>query len=121
MKLSELYQYIEDHSLLTGDTLLELEKLTEQYPYFQLANMLYLKNLSCLQDVRLKSELAKRSVCIPDRKKLFLLLEKDLALLFPHQKKNDKKDSFELIDAFLSLNKDSGHSPGGKDTLLFLR
>ncbi len=117
MKLSELYQYIEDPSLLTGGTLQELEKLIEQYPYFQAVHMLYLKNLSYLQDIRLKNELTKLSVCIPDRKKLFLLLEKDLGQLFPQQQKNDKGDSFALIDAFLSMNEEAGNSVEGKDLL----
>ncbi|MCD8262965.1 MAG: hypothetical protein LUD02_01450 [Tannerellaceae bacterium] len=116
MKLSELYQYIEDHSLLNSDTLLELEKLIEEYPYFQIAHMLYLKNLSLLQDIRLEKELAKKSICIPDRKKLFVLLETELGPSFFQEKKN-KNSSFALIDAFLSLNDEENTLFEGKDLL----
>jgi hypothetical protein len=75
MTVNELYKWISDPSALTKSSLPELKQLLEEYPYFQAGRMLYLKNLSVVEDIRFQKELKRMSVYIPDRKSLYLLIE----------------------------------------------
>jgi len=79
MTSAELYQWIADPSLLNKETLAELKQLTVEFPYFHAVRMLYLKNLAVLNDVRLDKELKRMAVFIPDRRKLFRLIDSRLA------------------------------------------
>ena len=74
MTSTELYQWMTDPSLLTKSSLSELKQMVDDYPFFHAARVLYLKNLSVLDDVRLEKELRKMSVFVPDRTRLFLLI-----------------------------------------------
>ena len=74
MTNSELYQWITDPSLLCKSSLQELKQMVDDFPYFHAVRMLYLKNLEVLDDVRLDKELRKMSIHIPDRRRLFLLI-----------------------------------------------
>ena len=71
---AELYQWMADPSMLNKSSLQELKQMVEDYPYFHAVRMLYLKNLAILDDVRLEKELKKMSVYVPDRRRLFLLI-----------------------------------------------
>jgi hypothetical protein len=75
MTVNELYKLILNPSALTKASLSELKQLIEEYPYFQAARMLYLKNLSVVEDIRFQKELKKMSVYISDRKRLYMLIE----------------------------------------------
>ena len=74
MTCTELYQWMDDPSLLNKSSLPELRQIIDDYPYFHAARMLYLKNLAVIQDVRLDKELKKMSVFIPDRRLLYQLM-----------------------------------------------
>ena len=58
---------MEEPSELTEGTLLELRRIVEDYPYFQVARMLYLKNLAVLNDMSFTSELERMAIFLPDR------------------------------------------------------
>ena len=111
MQKENFYKLIENPDLLNQETLSELRDLTNEFPYFQAAWMLYLKNLKETNDAGFDEGLKKAALFIPDRKQLYHFL---------HQK-NDKyasahyfgKDQFSpenqdnskdnsLIDKFLS-------------------
>ena len=68
MRAEDLYRLMEEPSELTEGTLLELRRIVEDYPYFQVARMLYLKNLAVLNDMSFTSELEKMAIFLPDRK-----------------------------------------------------
>jgi len=74
MTNAELYQWITDPSLLSKSSLLELKQMVDDFPYFHAVRMLYLKNLATLDDIRLDKELRKMSIHIPDRRRLYLLI-----------------------------------------------
>ncbi|MDR2384352.1 MAG: hypothetical protein LBD80_01630 [Tannerella sp.] len=74
MTVNELYKWIANPLLLTKISLSELKQLINEYPYFQTARMLYLKNLSVTGDVRFQKELKRMSVYVPDRKRLYMLI-----------------------------------------------
>ncbi len=105
MRVEELYRFMEEPSGLTEETLPELRGIVEEYPYFQVARMLYLKNLAILDDASLTSELERMAIFLPDRKRLFQLIEGDkygLGRSVERDPDARETDSFSLIDAFLS-------------------
>ena len=71
----KLQHWIEHPEHLNKETLYELRTLLARYPYFATARLLYLKNLYLLHDASFGDELRKAAVWIPDRKKLFTLIE----------------------------------------------
>jgi hypothetical protein len=75
MTVNELYKWVANPSALTKASLPELKQLVDEYPYFQAARMLYLKNLSVVEDIRFQKELKRMSVYLPDRKRLYQLIE----------------------------------------------
>jgi hypothetical protein len=119
METVKLYQWMEDSSLLTSETLPELEQFVKDYPYFSTARMLYLKNLALLNDVRFGVELKKTSVYVSDRKMLYMLIqeirlmvETDIA-----RQPQEKEDTFGLIDSFLSMHSELGNTPSDTSVL----
>lgn len=71
MNVNDFYEYLANPQLLNKATLDELNEVIERYPYFQLARMLYLKNLYLLNDDRYQQTLEKYSIYFFDRKSLF--------------------------------------------------
>ena len=97
MKRAELYQLIADPEMLTEQTLPDLKQIVHDFPCFHAARMLYLKNLAVVEDLRLNVEIKKMAVHIPDRMKLFMLIEGQKPV-----KNLEKESSFEAIENFLS-------------------
>ncbi|HNQ67697.1 MAG TPA: hypothetical protein PKN32_04915 [Bacteroidales bacterium] len=60
--------YSSDFSLLNSESLENIRLLLEEFPYFQSAWILYVKNLHILKDVRFESKLKTAAVYIPDRR-----------------------------------------------------
>jgi hypothetical protein len=63
----------------------ELKNLIEQYPYFEVAHLLLLKNLNDLQSIRFKEELKSSTLHIANRRQLYLLLNDRLKII-PYSK-----------------------------------
>ena len=109
MKADDLYRLMENSALLNEETLPQLKQIVDEFPYFQIARMLYLKNLSVLNDIRFSAELKKMAIYIPDRSRLFTLIEGERFGLTHQSAKEEnlaREDAFSLIDAFLSNRKD---------------
>ena len=94
---------------LNRETLFELRTLLAHYPYFQLARLLYLKNLFLLHDISFGEELRKAALFITDRSLLFQLVEGErysLKSLEVAEEVSEEKPGLDrtlsLIDAFLS-------------------
>jgi tetratricopeptide (TPR) repeat protein len=92
---------MKEPSSLSDRTLPELKQIVSDFPCFQAARMLYLKNLAALDDIRLEVELKKMAIHVPDRMQLFLLLEDGRYARIPAREKKGG-DKFSLIDNFLS-------------------
>lgn len=60
---------------LDKDTLYGLRELVAKYPYFQVARLLFLKNLFLLHDPSFGDELRKAALYVPDRRILFKMVE----------------------------------------------
>ena len=89
----------------------ELRLMVQQYPYFQVARLLYLKGLYLLRDASFGTELRRSAPYVSDRKVLFNLIEGEYYKLSPvPRKKQAEADGKEgvvdrtqvLIDAFLN-------------------
>ena len=114
MDTSELYNLIYGHHLLNENTAVELKNLTEKYPWFQLAWLLYLKNLKQIESPDYNSVLKKTAVRISDSKLLYNFLnsgfqKKQYKIEFENQIQVLDESEIEnhgnsLIDKFLSSN-----------------
>ena len=115
-KFYELLANPEKHS---HNTIEGLNELTNEYPFFQAAWFLYLNNLKITENKEYKSVLKMGALQVPDRKRLYNLLNKKITIfseekIFEQPKhnffKNDLDDvetdeqSDSLIDKFLSSN-----------------
>ena len=72
MSIQELAQHPER---MNRETLYELRRLTAEYPYYQPARLLMLKNLYLLHDPSFDEELRQSAIYFTDRKILFNLVE----------------------------------------------
>ncbi len=118
MEKEEFYKLAENPGLLNEDTLPRLQQLTEDYPFFQAARTLYLKNLQIISHPRFEAALAKAAVTIPDRKQLHRYLysmvgvaaseyyfdQAGMNVQTSGQKINEDGEEGSLIDRFLSTD-----------------
>lgn len=118
---TELLQWMDEPTLLTADTLDTLRETVDNYPYFHTARMLYLKNIAVTDSDGFGAELRKTAVAVPDRRKLFTLIEGEgyEAVSEPGSKcEQSLGDTFALIDDYLSAIRDKDE-PENEPALLF--
>ena len=108
MTRDELYSYLRDPRQLSAATLEPIRQLSEAYPYCSTFTFLYLYNLSVAEDVRYASELRRLAVLLPDRERLFRLVEGDRLSVELPEPEEPATDSFDLIDHFLDAALTSG-------------
>jgi len=80
MTCVEFYQLMADPVRLSEKTIPDLQQIVVDFPFFHAARMLYLKKMAVTKDVRLPLELKKTAIHIPDRVKLYMLIEGDLTI-----------------------------------------
>ena len=74
MNRQQFYQYLSNPSDLNAETLPHLLEVIAEYPYFQAARMLLVKNMAMIDNIRYNQELKAAAAHIPDRKKLYFLI-----------------------------------------------
>ncbi len=74
MRKEEFISYLDTPGKLDRESLTEVSDLLTDFPYFQTAHLLYLKNLHNLQHIRFDTQLKISSLHVHNRKKLYLLL-----------------------------------------------
>lgn len=102
MNCTELYQLMAHPALLSEQTIPDLQQIVIDFPFFHAARMLYLKKLALTGDIRLNVELKKMAIHIPDRIKLYMLIEDDSSshqVVYPVTKASDTKESVEDTEA----------------------
>jgi hypothetical protein len=83
--------YMKHSNQLNNFTLGQLKGIVSEYPYFQLARILYLKNLYILQNVDFECELKKAVVYIYNRPFLHdFLFEQDITSNAPATESSDE-------------------------------
>ncbi len=102
---NSLIEKIKHPELLDDRSLKELEIVLEEYPYFQTAHLLYIKNLLNQGSITFDRELKKTSVWVTDRRKLFYLLDERVLLPVDEEQKLEIKETLtsDIID-FSSLS-----------------
>ncbi len=103
----DISQLIDKKDKLNLMTLRELRNLTERYPFYHTAHLLYIANLYELHEPQLSEELTKVSILVPDRTVLFNMIEGHNYQLEKNkptdvETENDENRTISLIDDFLS-------------------
>lgn len=68
------YEYLQGDKELSEESLLQLKQMTQMYPYFQTAKLIFLKNLQANNDDNFTATLTSFAVECADRKSLFYYL-----------------------------------------------
>lgn len=117
MQKEEFYNLLENPHLLNVDTLSELKNITEKFPFFQAAKILYLKNLRGTNHPDYEPELKRIAPLIPDRKQLYRFIhskeehlpghfqmdyQKEAPSVYSFEKTEEPPVGDNLIDKFLS-------------------
>jgi len=121
----QFIQYLKQPELLDQSSVKELKDLIDDYPYFPVARMLYLRNLRNINSYKFEQELVHHAIFIPDRALLFRLLEMQTKIsehfeLLPYDENAfsnffkaelgdvDKKDpnyfNYQITDSFQLIN-----------------
>lgn len=74
MNSEHFIQYIQNPLLIDSTATSEIEKLLDQYPYFQTAHLLFIRGLKNNKSIRFNDQLKIASTYAGDRAKLFELL-----------------------------------------------
>jgi len=103
MDSGNLIQWLQNPSLLDGDSLSKLRMLLDSYPCFTVARVLYLKNLYLLNDLSYSNELIRTAISVPDRRCLYYFIEDKPypESTYAFEKEINKSDGFSIIDRFL--------------------
>jgi hypothetical protein len=103
----ELIKYLVNPDLLSESTVAVLQEMLDEYPYFEVLRMLYLKNLSLIRDLRFSGELKKAALLLSDRTLLFQLIhEKVSPFALSSQSRTEKDRTLVLIDAYFAGKED---------------
>ncbi|TRX64583.1 tetratricopeptide repeat protein [Carboxylicivirga sp. M1479] len=96
MKKTDFFDLVAQPHLLNEDTLPALNEIVAEFPWFQTARMLLIKNLHCVEHVKYNGELKQSATYIADRKRLFELINQSTV---PKQEEQaNKVDSKEESD-----------------------
>lgn len=74
MNKTEFFDYVTNPDLLNKETVASLNEIIAEYPWFQTARVLLVKNLNNIDHVRFNNELKTTAAFISDRKRLFELI-----------------------------------------------
>ena len=105
MTKEQFYKLLERPDLMDENTLPMLEKLIEEFPYFQAARYLYLRNLHAIQDITYAKALKSFSAVSSRRKALFQFIKSDTIADYPLETIINQQDKefqkTEVIEAVL--------------------
>ncbi len=76
MNKQQFYYWLHNPQLLTEETLKGLNEVVQEYPFFQSARMLLIKNLHNIEHIRFNGELKTCAAHIANRRQLFELVYK---------------------------------------------
>ena len=111
MDKDNFYKILEDNLLLNDESMADLEKLTENYPFFQAAWLLFLKNLRVTGSPDLERFIKRAAPMLPDRRILYNFLFRD---------ETDQGGEFyyEPPEVFLSPSTPADDDYGKKENIL---
>jgi hypothetical protein len=83
MSRDQMLRYLDDPSLLNERTVGELKEILDEYPYFQSAHLLYIRNLQSENNFRYSGQLKISATYANDRTILYHLLNEGLSKSIP--------------------------------------
>lgn len=108
MTSKELIKYLVNPDLLSESTVTVLQEMLDEYPYFEVLRMLYLKNLCLIRDLRFSGELRKAALLLSDRALLFRLIhEKVSPFALCPTNRTEQDRTLALIDAYFAGKEDA--------------
>lgn len=123
MNKERIYKYMEQPGEMDDTSTDELQRLVEEYPYFQTARLLYTQNLHETQDEQFSEELGKTAIFCADRSRLFYLIHAErYEKLLKHPEGDTLSDSDRtevLLDSYLrSFEEKVQSQPDSKSPIL---
>lgn len=118
MDKSDFIRFITDNGKLDEDTLLELEKLMCEYPYFQSARLLLAKNRYAINREEFDKDLQKTAIFCADRSQLFYLINGDRYGQFFLQGKASDDPTQALLDSYLDGFLTEDQQPEGLENIV---
>lgn len=106
MNKKQFIEIIKNPDQLNVNTLTELKEILEEYPFFQIGRMLWLKNLHQLDSIKYNSELKTGAAFIADRSKLYQLINKPIKSMAEADCNESDEDQTE-IQALISIEPDA--------------
>jgi len=109
--MEKFYSYFNSSETVSPEASDYFSSIIEKYPYFQVARVLYLKNLKVSNTQVFEEKLLRNAALLPDRRQLFFYLN-PMVTSAPSEAKlsaravsrNESEASFVLIDDFQSTN-----------------
>ena len=106
MEKELFYAYLKEEKPLDDVSLHQLQQVAKDFPYFQTAHLLLLKNMKDVQHPDFMSQLQNVAITCSDREKLFYYLNDErYSRFFPKIDANDTTQSDRtelLLDSFLA-------------------
>jgi hypothetical protein len=96
MNRNQFYQYLDNFNNLNDESLTHLKELVTEYPFFQTARMLMVKNMHLLDHIKYQNELKLVATHISDRKQLYRLIHNSLQQAEKPFKVNDEQQSNDI-------------------------
>ncbi len=120
----DIQALIDNPDKLNKETLPQLKELTEKYPFFQVARILYVRNLFLMHSPQFGTELRKASAFVPDRTTLFAFteghhyqIESAGMATAAVETENDGDRTISLIEDFLNQSKADTQKPTMADLM----
>jgi tetratricopeptide (TPR) repeat protein len=114
MQVEQFYKLISETNKLTTETAKDLEGVVKKFPFFQLAWLLYLKNLKVIDSPEFETVLKRTAVRVSNRKLMYRFLNDEIITAPPDndlqnqessenksEQEEEKHSSNLLIDKFL--------------------
>lgn len=106
MTKDNIHTYIRHPELIDNNILENLEDIIKEYPYFNLARILYLKTLYSKNIERFRLELSKSTIYLPDKKQLFKYLNENTDLSSLRKKTENIEEIFQGNDKLSTRHKE---------------
>lgn len=108
MVKENFYNYIENPNMMDNNSLQSLERVTEQYPYFQTARLLLYKNKMQEGTANIEDDLAKTAIFCSDRVRFFYFVNEEKYSMFlkNHDEDKDVDKTLALLDSYLETFSD---------------
>lgn len=98
MNKDTFYIYMQNPQSLDHQSLGGLADLVDEYPFFQIAQMLYVKNLQNVEDIRFNKQLKLAAAYMHDRSVLFSLLKQSSLATVESLEEWTEPDELTIID-----------------------